>query len=1064
MLQVPYTSAMQVCPSCGEENPPKFRLCGYCGAALASPLDAQEERKVVTVFFSDLKGSTNLGEALDPEALREVMTRYFDSMTAVLRRHGGTIEKFIGDAIMAVFGLPRLHEDDALRAVRAAAETREALAELNDALERQYGVRLTNRTGVNTGEVVAGDPTGGQRLVTGDTVNVAARLEQAAPANEVLIGELTYRLVRDRVEVEAVEPLELKGKTDRVGAYRLVTVQDPTQAAPRSQAQLVGRVEELARLDAQYDATIGEWGCRTVTIVGDAGVGKTRLVREFIARHEHETTVLRGRCLPYGDGITFWPLVELTRAAAGIEPEDSSEAAIGKIGALVVDDEITSRVASAVGLSDAVYPVAELFWGARRLLQVVAAGRPLIAVIDDIHWAEPTFLELVEHLGEHLEAQVLIVCTARHELLEKRDAWGTGERNDRIVLQPLSDAEAGAVVETLLGAAGIAAGVQARIVRAAEGNPLFVEQLLSMLIDSGALEKVGDSWQPATDMSELAVPPTIQALLAARLDHLSREERAVIEPAAVVGVEFMFAAVADLAPAPVQPQVHAHLAAMTRKQFVHPAPVVPGEDEIYRFHHVLVRDAAYQSLLKRARATLHERFVDWAERVNAERGRIGEFDEIHGYHLEQAYRYLSELGPIDAHGLELGQRASTRLAAAGRRAFARGDMPAAVNLLQRAAATHPDDAPQRLAILSELGEALMEVGRLEDAHRVLTDAQDRALALGDAVRESDARLMRLMVQLYAGGDEWSSDPTREVERAMEVFEASGDHAGLAKAWRLMWAIHGTAQRYGESAAAAEHVLEEAWLADDRRLAARGASGYAVGALFGPTPVPDALRRCEELAAEIRGDRRTEALIRGVLAQLYAMQGSGDRARELLAQSLEMLEELGANVLSSATSLNSSPVELLVGDLEAAEGLLRKDYDALSQLGEKFLLSSVAGSLGRVVYQLNRFEEAEALAMVVEQLAAPDDVDAQALWRSVLGMCLARRGEHDEGLRLANEAVELRRATDALTLQAETLSDLAETLRFTGRDDEVRAVRSEAMRLYERKGDIVSAGRLRALLS
>ena len=1055
---------MQVCPSCGEENPPKFRLCGYCGATLAPQLEAQEERKTVTVFFSDLKGSTNLGEALDPEALREVMTRYFDAMTAVLRRHGGTIEKFIGDAIMAVFGLPRLHEDDALRAVRAAAETREALAVLNEQLERQYGVRLTNRTGVNTGEVVAGDPTGGQRLVTGDAVNVAARLEQAAPANEVLIGELTYRLVRDRVEVEAVEPLELKGKTDRVGAYRLVDVQDATHTVHHPETQLVGRAEELARLDSQYAAAVGEWGCRTVTIVGDAGVGKTRLVHEFVTRHEAEASVLGGRCLPYGDGITFWPLVELTRAAAGIEPDDSSDEAISKIGALVDDDEIASRVASAVGLSDAVFPVAELFWGARRLLQVVAAARPLIAVIDDIHWAEPTFLELLVHLGEQLEAQVLIVCTARHELLETREEWGVGERSDRVVLQPLSDAEAGAVVETLLGASGIAPEVRSRIVMAAEGNPLFVEQLLSMLIDTGALEKVDDRWEPSAEMTELAVPPTIHALLAARLDHLSREERGVIEPAAVVGVEFPFEAVAELAPAAVQPQVRAHLASMTRKQFVRPAPVTPSEDETYRFHHILVRDAAYQGLLKRARATLHERFVDWAERINAERGRTTEFDEIHGYHLEQAYRYLAELGPLDEHGAELGRRASARLAGAGRRAFARGDMPAAVNLLERSVATLPSDGAERLAILPELGEAMLELGKIEDAQQQLATAQEAARLLGDTLRETDANLTRLMVQLYAGGEEWSADTTREVERAMQVFEAAGDHGGLAKAWRLMWAIHGTAQRYGESAAAAEHVLEEAWLAGDLRLAARGASGYAVGALFGPTAVPEALRRCEELAAEIRGDRRTEALIRGVLAQLYAMQGTMDRARELSGQSLAMLEELGAGVLSSATSLNSSPIELLDGDLEAAERQLRRDYDALSLLGERFLLSSVAGSLGRVVYQRDRFDEAEELAMVVEQLAAPDDVDAQALWRSVLGMCLARRGQIDEGLRLAREAVEMRRQTDALTLLAETLADLAEVLRFTGRDDEVRAVRSEALQLYERKGDIVSAGRLRAMLS
>ncbi|MEO8510790.1 MAG: adenylate/guanylate cyclase domain-containing protein [Chloroflexota bacterium] len=1054
---------MQVCPSCGEENPPKFRLCGYCGAVLAPQLERQEERKTVTVFFSDLKGSTNLGEALDPEALREVMTRYFDSMTEVLRRHGGTIEKFIGDAIMAVFGLPKLHEDDALRAVRAAAETRSALAVLNDDLERRYGVRLTNRTGVNTGEVVAGDPTGGQRLVTGDAVNVAARLEQAAPPNEVLIGDLTYRLVRGSVQVEAMEPLELKGKSERVPAYRVIDVLDTAASERRGDAGFVGRAQELAVLEAQYAAAASARRCRTVTIVGDAGVGKTRLVREFVERHETTATVLQGRCLPYGEGITFWPLVELTRAAAGIEPEDTTEQAIGKIDALVSDPEITMRVTTAVGLADGQFPLAELFWGVRRLMQVLAADRPLIVVIDDIHWAESTFLDLLEHLTETLEAPVLLVCTARHELMESHGEWGTVDPYERLILEPLSDGESRHVVQNLLGATGIAADVRERIVLAAEGNPLFVEQLLSMLIDTRVLTEIDGRWESSGDISSISVPPTIHALLAARFDHLSREERAVIEPAAVVGVEFPVEAVVELAPEPVRPHVHSLLAATTRKQFVRPEPVAPGEDETYRFHHILVRDAAYQSLLKRARATLHERFVGWAERINAERGRGHEFDEIHGYHLEQAYRYLSELGPLDDHGLAIGQRAAERLAGAGRRAFARGDMPAAVNLLQRAATLAPDSL-QRLAILPELGEALSEAGRFEDALAVLDDAQSLAVALGDPVREADAKLMHLMAQLYSGGAEWTTGSTREVERAMRVFDIAADHAGLAKAWRLMWAIHGTAQRYGESAIAAQRVLEEGRLASDRRLVARGAAGYAIGALFGPVPVPEVVSRCEELAAEIDGDRRTEALIRGVLAQLYAMLGETERARDMSAESLSMLEELGAGVLSSATSLNSSTVELLAGDLEAAERQLRRDYDALSQLGERFLLSSVAGSLGRVVYQRDRFEDAEALAMIVEGLAAADDVDAQALWRSVLGMCLARRGEIDDGVRLAAEAVELRRGTDALVLLAEALTDLAEALRFAGRDDEVRALRSEALELYERKGDIVSAGRLRVLLS
>src|SRR5581483_10184370 len=392
---------MQVCPGCGEENPDKFRLCGFCGTPLAPALPPQEVRKTVTIVFSDLKGSTNLGEALDSESLREVMSRYFDEMRAELERHGGTIEKFIGDAVMAVFGLPTLHEDDALRAVRAAAGMKRALERLNGELERVWGVRLTNRTGVNTGEVVAGDPSAGQRLVTGDAVNVAARLEQAAPANEVLLGELTYRLVKDAVEVEAVEPLELKGKAERVPAYRLLSVREQGEGwTRRRDAPMVGREQELDTLLASFDAAVAERACRLATVVGDAGVGKSRLNEEFLASIGERARVLSGRCLSYGEGITFWPLVEVVRQAASIEEEDTPGVARAKLVSLAgpEGDDVVERVASAIGLSPETFPIEELFWGARKLLESLAREQPLVVLFDDIHWAEPTFLDLVEHL------------------------------------------------------------------------------------------------------------------------------------------------------------------------------------------------------------------------------------------------------------------------------------------------------------------------------------------------------------------------------------------------------------------------------------------------------------------------------------------------------------------------------------------------------------------------------------------------------------------------------------------------------------------------------------------
>jgi class 3 adenylate cyclase/tetratricopeptide (TPR) repeat protein len=1057
---------MQVCPSCGEENPERFRLCGFCATPLAAPVRPQEERRTVTIVFSDLQGSTALGEALDPEAVREVMSRYFDAMTQVLRRHGGTIEKFIGDAIMAVFGLPRVHEDDALRAVRAAREMQAALAELNDELDRIYGVRLTNRTGVNTGEVVTGDSASAQRLVTGDTVNTAARLEQAAGPNQVLIGELTRRLVRDAARLEPVEPLGLKGKTESVAAYRLVEVTSAAEGVTRRQdTPIVGRDEELATLRATLDDAVTARGARVATIIGDAGVGKSRLVREFVDGVDDRATVLRGRCLPYGEGITFWPLVEAIRDLAGIAADDSAMLAVERLRGLFGDEAVVERIGAVLGVVERVFAIDELTWGIRRGLERLATGRAAVWVIDDIHWAEPTMLDLVRQLGGAVrDHPMVILCTSRHDLLDRHPEWGTELGATRIALTPLDDAASATVVDNLLGSTGIPPQVRDRIVAAAEGNPLFVEQLLGMLIDTARLRQVGDRWETLGAIEEMAVPPTIQALLAARLDLLAPNERAVVEPAAVIGLEFAVDAVVELAAEALAPRVPDHLAAIERKQLIRPAPIAGGDEEIYRFAHILIRDAAYGGLLKRSRAELHERFVAWADRVNAERARGVEYEEILGYHLEQAYRYLGELGPLDAHGRELGERAAERLGDAGRRALLRGDLPAAANLLGRAAATLDPGEARRGTLNTELAEALMDLGRFAEAAAAVDRAETEAAEAGHAAVAARARLARLALRLYTGEDpEWADHVDREAVAALSEFEVSGDEAGQAMAWRLLFARHGTAFRFGEAARAAEQVIAHADAAGDPRLVTRGATGYALAALYGPTPAAEAIERCEELMRLVAGDRRTEALIRSALAQLVAMQGDLARAYRLQAESRAMLEELGG-VLSASSSTDSARVALLAGSLTDAERELRADAEALERLGERFLLSTVAGMLARVLYMLDRFDEAEALTRRVEELAAADDTDAQALWRSVRAMTLARRAERDEALRLTDEALALRRGSDAPTRLAEALTDAAEVMRAVGLDIEVRLLREEALAVYEAKGDLVSAGRLRTILS
>jgi predicted ATPase len=944
----------------------------------------------------------------------------------------------------------------------------EALETLNATLAAEKGITVKNQIGVNTGEVIAGDATTGQRLVTGDAVNTAARLEQAAPPQQVLIGELTYRLVRDAAQAEPVEPLELKGKAERVAAYRLQSVSGAVEGFHRRQdAPMVGREEEMASLSGILERARAEGAARMATVIADAGTGKSRLIREFVDACGPNSIVLRGRCLPYGEGITFWPLVEAARAAAGIEADDSPEQGTAKLRALIHDPAVADRIAATIGLTAETFGVTEIFWATRKMLEQLSADRTPIWVIDDIHWAEQTLLDLITHLLDAAEAPLLVLCSSRHDVLETHEDWALRPDSLRLILKPLTDADAGVVVQNLLGRAGISGLVQDRIVRAAEGNPLYVEQMLSMLIDSGSVRMVGDRWEQTLDISEMAIPPTIQALLSSRLDLLAPEERTVIEPASVIGLEFAEEAVEELTPDGIRREVPVHLEAMTRKQLVRPSGSLNIEDASFRFMHILIKDAAYNGLLKRARARFHEGFVTWADRVNRERGRSQEFEELNGYHLEQAYRYLGELGPLDDHGHAVGARASVLLASAGRRAQARGDTPAAVNLLRRAAATRPHDDPERLALLPDLGEALMEQGEFEDAERVLNEAAEAGLQIGDERLACHAILVNLLVQSFSGVSEDSADWTTlvsdEVARAVPVFEAANDSAGLALAWRLRSGVAGTASRWAEAALANEQVIAYARQAGNVRLETRGATGYAISTLYGPTPVPEAIARTEELAEQSSADQRSVAVINAQLAQLYAMEGHFDRARELYASARATLEDLGAGVFAASTSIDSSRVEVLAGDYPAAERELRRDYEALDAIGERFLLSTVAGYLGRVVELQGRHDEAEAITRRVEEIGAADDPDPQASWRGVRARILAQRGQAETARRLAMEAVALRRQSDSPILQAEALLDLAEVLRHTGDAPGADAAVAEALQLAEAKGDIVTATHLAPLV-
>jgi tetratricopeptide (TPR) repeat protein len=690
---------------------------------------------------------------------------------------------------MAVFGIPAAHEDDAPRAVRAAGDMHAALGDLNQELWRESGVRLELHTGVNTGEVVAGDPAVGGSLVVGDAVNLAARLEQAAGAGQILLGRRTWSLVRDAVEVEPPQVLDLPGRRAGEPAYRLLGVRPG--AAGRSRrldAPFVGRDSELRLLQWAYERAAGEPAPTLATVLGGAGVGKTRLVLEAAGRLEGDPAVLVGRCLPYGNGSTFWPLAEVVRQAAGIGLEDPPGPATAKLAALLEGAApegslVAERIGQLIGLEADPAPIEQAAWSTSRLLEALAAERPLVVVLDDLHWAEPTFLDLVEALGDGLRAApVLLVAVARPELLEQRPAWSGGRTNAvTMLLEPGPD-ESGALLDGLAGDGALPATARERITRAAGDNPLFIEELLATLVEEGRLRRQAGGWVVAGDLAASETPPTIQALVAARLDRLDARDRDVLERAAVVGQAFEQGTVAELSPPDARAEVPDRLGRLVRREFLRPAPARLPAEAGYQFRHLLVRDAVYQSVPKHVRADLHERLAGLLEaRAGA---RVREYEEIVGHHLEQAWRCLAELGPLDRRGRELGARAAGRLAAAGRRALARGDTPAATALLDRAVALLPDGHPQLALLRTDLADSLITAGDYRRGDQTLTEAL-AAAGPEDAGLRAHVLITRLRMRLTTEpGLEF--EPLRhQVEEAVAVLERLGDERGLARAWRLL---------------------------------------------------------------------------------------------------------------------------------------------------------------------------------------------------------------------------------------------------------------------------------------
>ena len=1028
---------MPTCPECGEENPPRARFCLACGAALGG--GGAESRRLVSVLFCDLAGSTAIGERQDPEQLRRVLSRYAEEARAVIERHGGTVEKFIGDAVMAVFGIPVVHEDDALRAARAAIDLRSALDRLNAELSRAVGITIETRTGINSGEVFAGDPSRGEGFVTGDAVNVAKRLEENAGVGEILIGDATYRLARDALVAELLPPLSVKGKAAPLTVYRLAAV--TPGALPRARrldAPMVGRADELELLRRAFVEVVRDRTCRLFTILGAAGVGKSRLVSEVVRAIEDEAEILSGTCPPYGEGITFWPVIEVVKQATGVTDLDSAESARAKIAAAVADDEeaelVAERLAPVIGLSGDPAGAHDIFWALRRLLESRARRRPVVVVFDDVNWGEPTFLDLVEHLPDWSQgAPILLLCMARPELLDVRPGWGAAKaRASTALLEPLADDETRALIDNLVGE--VDDTVHRRIAAAAEGNPLFVEELAAMLLEEG--------------MAATAVPATINVLLAARLDRLEPNERRVLECAAVEGAEFHAGAVSALAGRPAGDA----LFALVRKDLVRSHRAVFAGEDGFRFRHILLRDAAYDSLPKSRRAELHARYAEWLEDIANERPL--EYEELLGYHLEQAFRCRSEIARVDDAAQALARRAADHLASAGGRALERRDAPAAASLLARAAAL-AEDAEVQLV----LGQAYAERGSIDEAATAFETA--RVLA----TRDRDARLaalarMESAFAAFSGSGGPIDVLLRLAEDAIAECEAHDDDSGLALAWERVAQARFIECRSAEMGQAIERGLAHAQSAGDELRRQDLLVHLTASLAFGPTHVDEALARCRRALEQMTGVHRIDALIK--IALLEAMAGRFEAGRELLVGVERTLSDYGLRLWLAGLKSYRGQIAMLEGDFAGAEREIRGSVSQLQSLGEQAVLSTVAADLGLALYRLDRDDEAEAAAVQSERAASLDDVVSQVLWRSVRARVLARRGATEEAGRLAREAVSRAGTTDWINLQAQAHSALADVLRAGGSAQQAGRARAEALRLYTAKGNAAAARLLREL--
>jgi class 3 adenylate cyclase/tetratricopeptide (TPR) repeat protein len=957
------------------------------------------ERKLATVLFVDLVDSSALLAGADPEVVRRRVTQFFERAQQCIEAHGGLVEKFAGDAVMAGFGIPQAHEDDAERGIRAALAVMDSVHELG----------LEARIGIEAGEVVVG--AGESTFATGGPVNVAARLQQAAEPGSILVGPTALRLTAGRIEAEPVGALELRG-LETVVAWRAVRALDDPRALRGLTAPLVGRESELELLQNTYERAVRDRRPQLFTVFGEAGVGKSRLVREFASTTDG-ATVLAGRCLPYGEGITYWPIAEMVKSAAGIADDDPLDTARRKLYECCGDEAIAELLGLASGVLESLdgeRSPQEIAWGVRQFAEELADVQPLIMVFEDIHWAEEPLLELLEHLAGFVrERPLMVICLARPELLDLHPTWGGGRlRSTTIEVEPLGPAESRRLADALIAEHDLPFDVAESVLRRAEGNPLFVEETVRMLVH---------------DEAEGGIPDTLQALIAARIDRLAHEEKVVLQRAAVVGRIFWHGALEHLTPD--TEGLEQLVQDLLRRDFLvaERRSTISGE-LAYRFKHVLIRDVAYSGLTKSARAELHARFAEWLHERTGE-----ELLEIRAYHLDQAVALLEELDGSAPR--ELASDAAEALEAAGRRALARESYAAARRLLLRSVALEPTIERRYNAARAawRLGDLPALAIEMEDVAREAAESGDRRITIRALTALADARLQH------------GADPTgaREMVDTALAMAEEGDHEGrfgaeVVRAYAARWeGDNRVAEEAGQAALAAAQAAGRA------DLEAQAAIGLAIMHLARYEMVQAAplVERALALADE-SGSVIVRADALGAKATLLRHEGELDDAERLYAEALALLAESGGAVLQGKLTNQLAFVTWAKRDLARTERLLRDAIRILTAVQDRGTLCESQRMLSEVLLEQGRVDEAERFALIARETVGPEDVSSRASTRLSLARVRAAQGQDAEAEKLFRDGLDIVDGTGYPRIASDLRKFYARFLRDRGRHVDANA--------------------------